>query len=95
MKDIIAYESTIFEKLKKEFLNLIEIIKKKQLSIHNIELLNQINNDMNCLIMTFREINELLQLNPLNDSVKQKIKQITSINSKINEILPSLLIETL
>ena len=74
--NIVKYEISIFEELKTEFLHLIQNIKMNYLSLHNIELLNQINNDMRCLLNTFKEINPLLQLNPTDNSVKQKIKQI-------------------
>lgn len=93
--NIVKYEISIFEELKTEFLHLIQNIKMNYLSLHNIELLNQINNDMRCLLSTFKEINPLLKLNPTDNSVKQKIKQIVETDKKIKELLPVIIMETL
>ena len=93
--NVIKYELSIFNNIKVEFLKLIQIIKSNFVSLHNIELLNQINNDMYCLLNTFKEINELLKLNPTNTLVKQKIKHIVDTDKKIKELVPLMLMETI
>ena len=93
--EVIKYELFIFEKIKEHFLNLLKNIKNNCLCLENIELLNQCNNDMLSLIETFKEINKFIVLNPKDENVKQKIKQITMTNQKIKELLPYLLMETI
>ena len=92
---VIKHELFIFEQIKEQFLNLLKNIKKNCLCLENIELLNQCNNDMLSLIETFKEINKFIVLNPNDENVKQKIKQITLTNQKIKELLPYLLMETI
>ena len=93
--EVIKHELFIYNQIKEQFLNLLKNIKQNYLCLENIELLNQCNNDMLCLIETLQEINQLIILNPNDYKVKQKINQITDTNNKIKELIPLLIHNTI
>ena len=72
MDQVVKHELFIFEQIKEQFLLFLKNIKNNFICFENIDLLNQCNNDMLCLIETFKEINQLMILNPNDEQVKQK-----------------------
>lgn len=91
---IIDFEQSVKNSFENEFYTLINNIKCN-LSIKNIQLLNYFNSNFQTLINELKEINTLLQKNPNEEIVQNKIQQYLSFNKKINELLPSLILETI
>ena len=93
-EDIIKFQKSIFDHFLNEHNKLLQNIKE-YLTIDNIELLNYFKKNFNSLLFDIKDMNKLLQKDPNSEIVREKINQYLSINRKINQLLPALIMETI
>lgn len=94
IKKVIKFENEQFQKLTNNFNKIINMIRRN-LCLENIDLINQLNNDISLLTLTFEEILFLLSLNPKDERVKKKIKHYKNLNSMIKKTVPLLIQNTI